>query len=420
MNLKLVGGKSNSNGNLPSFRTDSTQGLLTATPASLNFGNVEMGSSASQLLALNNTGGSTLSITSGAIAGTGFSVYGRGHGLPIVLAAGQSLTVTVRFSPKLTGDASGNISLVDDGSDPNLNVPISGTGYQPGAPGVLSAAPSSLNFGSVAVGGSITLTESLTNTGGTDVTISQANVTGSGFTISGLALPLTLTAGQSFTFSVTFAPTGAGAASGSIAVISDASNPTLTIGLSGTATAAGQLSVSPGTFDFGSVMVGQNKVLTGTLTASGAAVTLSSSSVGNSAFVLGGLTFPLTIPSGQTASFTVTFTPSGSGMVNSSVSFSSDASNSPTTATLTGVCTTQHTVDLSWQASPSNVVGYNVFRGDRSGGPYAQINSAVDPMVSYTDSSVQAGQAYYYVTTAVDSSGTQSDYSNEAQAVIPQ
>jgi TolB protein len=39
--------------------------------------------------------------------------------------------------------------------------------------------------------------------------------------------------------------------------------------------------------------------------------------------------------------------------------------------------------------------------------------------VNYTDSSVQNGTTYYYVTTAVDSSGNESTYSNEASANIP-
>ena len=39
--------------------------------------------------------------------------------------------------------------------------------------------------------------------------------------------------------------------------------------------------------------------------------------------------------------------------------------------------------------------------------------------LNYTDASVQNGSTYYYVTTAVDSSGTESSYSNEAQAIVP-
>jgi len=64
-------------------------------------------------------------------------------------------------------------------------------------------------------------------------------------------------------------------------------------------------------------------------------------------------------------------------------------------------------------------VGYNVYRGSQSGGPYTKINSALDASTIYTDSSVQAGQTYYYVTTAVDSNGVESAYSNQIQAPVP-
>jgi fibronectin type 3 domain-containing protein len=65
------------------------------------------------------------------------------------------------------------------------------------------------------------------------------------------------------------------------------------------------------------------------------------------------------------------------------------------------------------------VVGYNVFRGSASGGPYSKINSALEASTAYTDNAVAAGQTYYYVTTAVDGSGSESGYSNQALAVIP-
>jgi fibronectin type 3 domain-containing protein len=64
-------------------------------------------------------------------------------------------------------------------------------------------------------------------------------------------------------------------------------------------------------------------------------------------------------------------------------------------------------------------MGYNLYRGQIKGGPYSKLNSALDPITSYSDSSVSSGQTYYYVTTAVDSSGDESSYSNEVKAVIP-
>ncbi|MGA9208607.1 MAG: DUF4082 domain-containing protein [Terriglobales bacterium] len=78
-----------------------------------------------------------------------------------------------------------------------------------------------------------------------------------------------------------------------------------------------------------------------------------------------------------------------------------------------------HAVTLTWTASTSTVVGYNVYRSGQSGGPYTMINTAPQPGTTYADLSVQAGQTYYYVVTAVDSSGTESVYSDEVTAVVP-
>jgi len=47
------------------------------------------------------------------------------------------------------------------------------------------------------------------------------------------------------------------------------------------------------------------------------------------------------------------------------------------------------------------------------------LTGSPDASTSYTDNSVQAGQTYYYVVTAVDGSGNESVDSNQAQAVIP-
>lgn len=58
-----------------------------------------------------------------------------------------------------------------------MNFPLLGTAITPGQ---LTENPIALAFGSIQVGNSATLTDSLTNTGGTSVTISQATVYGGG------------------------------------------------------------------------------------------------------------------------------------------------------------------------------------------------------------------------------------------------
>jgi fibronectin type 3 domain-containing protein len=79
----------------------------------------------------------------------------------------------------------------------------------------------------------------------------------------------------------------------------------------------------------------------------------------------------------------------------------------------------QYTVDLSWNASTSKVNGYNIYRGSKSGGPYAKINSSLDAGTTYTDKNVATSTTYYYVTTAVNSSGQESSYSNQVQVIVP-
>src|SRR2546425_3906371 len=393
--------------------TGASTGVLSASPSSINFGTA--GNNVTQLAALTNTGTASVTVQQISASGSGFAVSHAA--LPWKLASGQSATFSISFTPTAGSTSSGSVSIVSNAYDSTLSIPLTGAGA---SAGILSANPTSNSFGSVQVGSSASQYQSVTNSGGSNVNISQANVSGSGFSISGLNLPITLTPGQSYTFSTVFAPTSSGTASGSIAIVSDASNSSLTIALSGTATASGQLLLSPTTLDFGSITVGQNKSLTATLGASGSSVTVSSASTSNPEFSLNGVSFPMALAAGQSAPVSVTFTPQSSGTASGSISFSSNASATLVVEALTGTGVAQHQVQLSWGASSSSgVTGYNVYRGSVSGGPYTKINSALIVGTTYSDSSVQAGKTYFYVTTALNGSGTESAYSNEVQATVP-
>jgi len=396
-----------------------TAGALSPSPASLNFGSVQVGSNQALPQTLTNSGGSTVTVTQVNPTGTGFSVSGLS--LPFNLAAGQSQAFNVTFTPSAVGSSSGNLAIISNASNSPLNVTLSGNGL---APGALTSSPSSLSFGSVQVGNNQQLSETVTNTGGVNVNISQATIAGTGFSMSGWA-PLVLTPGQRYTFTVTFTPPSPANDSGSVSIVSNASNPNLSVPLSGTGTPVpqGQLAVTPTTLNFGSVAVGTNAQLQGTLSASGASVTVNSDTLNGSAFALSGLSsYPIVIPAGQQVQFTVTFTPSGTGAASGSLSFFNNASNSPTVESLTGTGTPppQHSVNLSWTASTSpSITGYNIYRGVKSGGPYSKINSVLNASTLYTDTTVADGLTYYYVTTAVNSSNTESAYSNQTTAVIP-
>lgn len=394
-----------------------TPGAVAPTPSSLSFGSIPVGNSATLTETLTNSGQAPITISGATASGSGFSVSGLT--LPLTLSGGQSTSFTVVFDPTTSGAANGSISIASTGSNAAMSIPLAGTGTVAAA-GSLTPSPSSLAFGSVQVGNSANLTETLTNSSGATITISQANLSGSGFSISGLTMPVTLTAHQSITFTATFAPTAGGAAGASLSVVSTALNTPLSIGLAGTGTALGGLAVSPASLSFGSIAVGTTSTLSGSLSASGASVTVNSAGLTSGEFAISGISLPITLSPGQSAPFTITFTPQSSGATSGSLSFASNASNSPAVESITGTGTApiQHSVDLSWNAS-SDVAGYNVYRSSSSGGPYSMINTSLNSGTAFTDNTVVSGETYYYVTTAVDNESNESGYSNQAEAVIP-
>jgi hypothetical protein len=353
----------------------------------------------------------------------GFSFVGPN--LPITVAPQKNVSLSISFAPQTTGSIIGNLSISYSASwggkgtlhSSSVTVALSGTGQ---AAGYLTA-PASLSLGSVAVGSSRTQALALSNSGGSSLTISGATVSGTGFSVSGLTFPYTLAAGGSASLSVIFTPSTAGTDSATLSLSSNASDPTVGVSLTGSGTtSSGTLGVTPGSMSFGSITIGTTQTQSGSLTASGGSVTVSSSSSSNSAFTLGGVTLPVTLAAGQNLPFTVTFAPTSTATASANISFfTSNSTSASETASGSGA-TIQHTVDLSWSASTStSISGYNVYRGTVSGGPYTRITSALDFSLNYSDSTVQSGKTYYYVTTAVDSSGAESSYSSQVQAVIP-
>jgi hypothetical protein len=395
---------------------------VTANPASINFGSAVVGSTQSQTETLTNSATQSVTISQATITGRGFNYTGLS--LPLTLAPNQSTTFGLTFAPTSTGASDGLLSIAVSGFSTTLDIALSGTGTSGATGATLAAIPVSLTFTDIQTGKSQTQTETIQNTGGANASISQVTASGTGFSVSGISTPLTLAPGQTTSFSVSFAPQSTGSSSGNVAITSNASNPTLNVALSGSAIAAssGQLNVSPSTISVGSVTVGTSGSQTGTLSATGASVVVSSVDVGSSEFSMSGLSLPVSLSAGQSVTFTVTFTPESSGTASTSISFVSNASNSPSTATLTGsgVAAPAHSVNLSWNADGSpNVSGYNVYRRTGSAGGYSKINSSLVPSTAYSDTSVSDGTTYYYETTAVNSSGEESAPSSAVQAVIP-
>lgn len=290
----------------------------------------------------------------------------------------------------------------------------------------VTATPTSHAFGSVTVGQSSTLSGTIANTSSSgSVTISAATVSGTGFSVIGLSLPVTLGAGQSANYTAKFAPTSTGTKSGSIGFVSDAANSPVAVTLSGAGTSApvGTVSANPASIAFGSVAAGSSITRSLTLTNSGSAdVSISSAGVTGSAYSISGLTTPKTLAPGQAVTFSVKFAPTSAVSSSGTVTLNSNASNSSLAIPLSGTGTTTTTprsVDITWTVSTSTVAGYNVYRATASGGPYTKLTSSPVTGTLYTNTNVTSGTTYYYVVTSVTSGGVESAYSNQATVLVP-
>src|SRR5437870_2474760 len=396
------------------------QPQLSAIPPSASFGNVGVGNRNTYAFTLTNSGSASVTVSQAHVSGSGLSVGGLS--MPLTLAPGQKTNFNVVFAPASRVNMTGSVSLVSNALNSPTTIALSGTGVQPLQP-QLSVVPPSASFGDVAVGTRNSQTITLINSGTGNVTISQATPSGNGFSMTGLSVPLTLSAGQRTSFNVAFAPTGAGSVTGSLSLVSDAPNSPSTIALSGAGvTSTFLLTASPTSLSFGNVTAGSKSApQTVTLTNSGnSSVSISQINVSGSGFSASGLTAPLTLAAGQTASFSVVFASTTAGTATGNVSLVSNATNSPTIAlSASGVQPIPLARTLSWNPSPSGTVSYNVYRGTQSGGSYQKLNSSPVSTTTYTDNSVLAGQTYFYVVTAVDSRNMESVHSNEVSATIP-
>jgi hypothetical protein len=389
---------------------------VTASPSSLSFGNVNAGSASAKNVTLTNNGNASMTLSQITVHSK--DVHVSGISTPTTIGAGQTTVLSVTFSPASSEAVTGDITVTST-QGASAVIPISGSGIQ----AALNITPSSASFGNVSVGSTASQTIQLSNTGTAALTVSQLSVTGSGYSTGSVTLPIMLNAGQAGTFNIQYQPTVAGSATGSVSVVSTAPNSPATISLSGTGTAASlTLSFSATNLSFGSVTTGTSSTQGVTVTNTGNAnVKISQINLNGAGFSLTGAGVPVTLSPAQSLAFNVIFDPSVAGNATGSVTVTSNAAGSPSMISLagTGVQPTTHSVTLGWTASTSTVSGYNVYRSTVSGAGYTKVNGGLVGSTAYTDSSVQSGTSYFYVTTAVDSSGSESTNSNEASASIP-
>ena len=391
---------------------------LTVSSGALAFGNVNLNTTSTLALTLTSSGTGAVTINSATISGAGFSM--TGGTFPATLNPGQTLSLQVSFKPTVAGAASGTVAISSNSSSGSTaNVTLSGTGIS----SQLTVSSSTLAFGNVPVKTTSSQTLTLTASGTAAVTVNSATLSGTGFTMSGGTFPTTLNPGQTLSLQVSFSPTAAGAATGTVVISSSSTgSTTTTVNLSGTGTSP-TLTLSTTTINFGNDAVGTPVTLPVTLTSTGTApVTVSAASLTGTGFSFSGATFPVTLIPTIAITIQVTFDPTTTGAASGSLTFSSNSSTGSTSlVNLSGNGTTvQHQVSLSWSApvnSPVPVSEYNIYRATGSSTSYQLLTSTSN--TTYVDSAVQANTAYAYYVTSVASSGTESTPSNAVAVSVP-
>jgi Abnormal spindle-like microcephaly-assoc'd, ASPM-SPD-2-Hydin len=181
------------------------------------------------------------------------------------------------------------------------------------------------------------------------------------------------------------------------------------------------LNSSVSSLNFGNVNVSSSSAQNITMTNAGnSSVTIAQVMVAGAGFNSTGAS-GITLTPGQTTTLTSTFAPSANGAASGKISVSSNATNSPASISLSGmgVTATAHSVALAWAPAVTGVTAFRTYVSMVSGGPYVEMGSVPSAMPAYTDSTVQSGQTYFYVVTAVDASNNESLYSSEVAAIVP-
>lgn len=267
---------------VPLNGTGASPAALSVAPPQLSFAAQAIGQpSAAQTVTVSNSGASAAAGL--ALTATGpFSL--TQNTCASSLAAAASCSTGVVFTPMQTGNLTGTLTVSSTSVSPPTTVALTGIG---GLTGAVQVQPAQLSFASTGVGViSSASTVTFTNTSTSVALDNVLLAVSSGFQLSATTCAAQLAAGASCTASVTFAPTAAGAATGTLAFTSSSLAAPVTVPLTGTG------------FDF----------------------TLSNS---------GSLT--QTVSSGATATFTLTLTPSA----GVSATFTFQCNALPTYATCT-------------------------------------------------------------------------------------
>ncbi|NYE63065.1 cytochrome c553 [Duganella sp. 1224] len=304
---------------------------LTATPSAVAFGAQTIGTAAAtQTVTLANSGNVALNIGSIGVTGSP-AVTLSANTCGSTLAVGANCVATVRFAPTVEGAVTASLAVASNA--PALQVGITGTGTTQATAQPALSETGPIAFADTQVGSSADAhTTTLSNSGNAALKIATLTLGGTNpgdFVVGGTcAANVSVSSGASCTITTAFKPTAAGARSADLLLVTDG-GAQFHLALNGNGVAvvvtAPSLSISPQSFDFGSVAIGAAAPTRRfTLTNSGAAAVTLSGATFSGPFAAvadstGCAAFPFTLQPGAACDLVVSYTPGTTGASNGGV-----------------------------------------------------------------------------------------------------
>jgi hypothetical protein len=329
---------------------------VSLSPTSLTFTPQIVGTtSSSKTVTVTNTGPGALSVASIAFSGD-FSETDNCTGAPLL--TGKKCTISVTASPTLAGSLSGGVTINDNAANSPQIVNLTATGLIP-----LTAAPTSLSFGTVAVGSNSPKTVTLTNndpSGSLSLSFSTTgdySVAGSGTSPCGT----NLLAKQHCTITVTFNPTYNGLIAGALSITFTSGSLNIALSGSGSSGGTAPLTFSPASLSFTNVLVGSTSSgktvtvtnsTTGAINISGIVASGNYAAIGSGAAPCNG-----SLAAKSKCTFSVTFSPAEVGTTAGTISITDNAVIDPQYYKVTGVAVLPVTLTPASLTFPSQVVG---------------------------------------------------------------
>jgi hypothetical protein len=331
---------------------------LDLPPASLDFGNVQVGQIAEKAVSLKNSGQGVLQVRAVKTDHPGFVVVSSLTGI----AAGRPEPLTLRFDPAEAGIQRATLTIeTNDPATPVQTIALAGAGFNRPVPNV-AVSPAQLDFGEMALGQAKTAEVTISNSGNGPLTVTSLAFSAAVF--SSASGRLTVAPGDQAKVTIQYRPTAVGRDTATVTIDSDdPSRPAVQVALAGSGTAppnSPRIETSVTALDFGTVTVNQPKELPFSIRNTGTApLTVTAVAISNPRFAIELPSASFTIAAGVTQAFSVRFLPTAAGAQTGNLTITS---NDPTRAslvvTLSGTGTTASGPALSY--SPASLAFGNV------------------------------------------------------------